>query len=52
VVGLGPGPCFDAGEFKLEQVRGDGNDRLEVALPGELGLGLGTAIGTLADLAV
>lgn len=51
-VGLGPGGCLaldSAGLLRPEHVRGEGRDRLEVLLLGELGLGLGTATGTLAD---
>lgn len=41
-----------AGEFSAEDALGDGNDKLDVGLFGDCGLGLCKAIGTLADLGV
>lgn len=41
-----------AGEFNAEEALGEGRDKLDVGLLGEVGLGLCKAIGTLADLGV
>lgn len=41
-----------AGEFKADDALGEGNDKLDVGLFGDAGLGLCKAIGTLADLGV
>lgn len=41
-----------AGELRADEALGEGNDKLDVGLLGEAGLGLCSAIGTLADLGV
>lgn len=41
-----------AGEFRADDALGDGSDRFDVGLLGELGLGLGKATGTLAERCV
>lgn len=46
------GRLGSAGEFIAEEALGEGNDRFDVGLLGDAGLGLCKAIGTLADLGV
>lgn len=41
-----------AGELSADEARGDGNDRFDVGLLGDAGLGLCKAMGTLAERGV